>query len=77
MLSDFRRSVRLELIGRSADILFFTLLVIQKELSSPNCLRRLHNPKLGGSTSKDYQVGGFSWPIVGGSSPPHPETIGF
>ena len=42
MLSDFRRSVRLELIGRSADILFFTLLVIQKELSSPNRLRRLH-----------------------------------
>ena len=42
MLSDFWRSVRLELIGRSADILFFTLLVIQKALSSPNSLRRLH-----------------------------------
>ena len=47
MLSDFRRSVRLELIGRSADILFFTLLVIQKALSSPNSLRRLHIPELG------------------------------
>jgi len=57
MLSDFRRSVRLELIGRSADILFFTLLVIQKELSSPNCLRRLHIPELG-----DF-YGGI--PIVG------------
>ena len=42
MLSDFWRSVRLDLIGRSADILFFTLLVIQKELGSPNCLRILH-----------------------------------
>ena len=41
-LSDLRRSVRLELIGRSADIVFFTLLDIQKELSSPNYLRRLH-----------------------------------
>ena len=57
MLSDFRRSVRLELIGRSADILFFTLLVIQKELSSPNYLRRLHIPELG-----DF-YGGI--PIVG------------
>ena len=42
MLSDFRRSVRLELIGRSADIVFFALLVIQWELSFPNYLRRLH-----------------------------------
>ena len=58
MLSDFRRSVCLELIGRSADIVFFTLLDIQKELSSPNYLRRLHIPELG-----DF-YGGF--PIMGG-----------
>jgi len=34
-----------------------------------------HTPQLGGSTSQDYQVGGFSWPIVGGHSPPDIESM--
>ena len=57
ILSDFWRSVRLELIGRSADIVSFTLFVIQREVTSPNYLRRLHIPELG-----DF-YGGI--PIVG------------
>ena len=35
----------------------------------------VHTPKVGGSTSNDYQVGGFSWPIVREHSPPHIKSI--